>query len=84
MGVVDETCQRGHGESAVNAFITTHARRGKAHLMLQRARGRMAPLDYNEMRFVVEEWVEAAVNLGKEDLRVMDMLIKMQRSRVLS
>lgn len=84
MGVVDEICQRGHGESAVNAFITTHARRGKAHLMLQRARGRMAPLDYNEMRFVVDEWVEAAVNLGKEDLRVMDMLIKMQRSRVLS
>lgn len=84
MGVVDEVCQKGQGESAVDAFIATHARRRKAHLMLQRARGRMAPLDYNEMRLVVDEWVEAALALGTDDLRVMDMLIKMQRSRVLS
>ena len=84
MGVVDEICEKGQGKNAVDAFIAVHAKRRTAHLMLQRARSRMVPLDYDEMRRVVDEWVEAAIALGKDDLRVMDMLIKMQRGLVLN
>jgi DSF synthase len=84
LGVIDEVCQKGQGQSAVDAFIAIHSRRRKAHLMLQRARARMTPLDYDEMRLVVDEWVDAATALEPDDLRVMDMLIKMQRGRVLT
>lgn len=81
MGVVDEVCARGQGEMAVEKFIGVHARHRPARLMLQRGRHRIAPLDREELRRVVDEWTETALALGKTELRVMEMLIKMQRSR---
>jgi DSF synthase len=78
MGLIDEICPRGEGNLAVENFIAGHAKRGLARKMLQRAKRRMAPLDYAEMLTVVEEWVEVALKLSEEELRVMDMLIKMQ------
>jgi DSF synthase len=78
MGVIDEICERGDGNFAVEKFIATHTKRRTARLMLQRARHRLAPLDYSEMLTVVDEWVEVALGLSEEELRVMDMLIMMQ------
>ncbi|QBB70516.1 enoyl-CoA hydratase [Pseudolysobacter antarcticus] len=82
MGVVDEICARGEGEVAVEKFIAEHSRHRIARLMLQRSRHRLAALSYEELRIVVEEWAETAVNLSAPHLRVMDMLIDMQRARV--
>lgn len=83
MGVVDEICPNGEGRLAVEKFVATHAKRRVARLMLQRSRHRVAPLDYQELLTVVEEWVETAMALGPDDLRVMEMLIRMQQgSRV--
>jgi DSF synthase len=83
-GVVDEICPRGQGEVTVEKFIAGHARHQTARMMLQHSRYRLAPLNYDELRTVVDEWVEAAMVLGEADLRVMDMLIKMQRADILS
>ena len=52
-----------------------------ARLMLQRSRYRIAPLDYEELLTVVDEWVETAKQISKEDLRVMEMLGLMQDGR---
>ena len=82
MGVVDELCPTGQGIAAVERFIAAHAKHRMARLMLQRGRHRLAPLNYIELRTVVDEWVEAAMMLGENDLRVMDMLIQMQRAGV--
>lgn len=82
MGVVDELCPTGQGTAAVEKFIAAHAKHRMARLMLQRSRHRLAPLNYIELRTVVDEWVEAAMMLGENDLRVMDMLIQMQRAGV--
>jgi DSF synthase len=82
MGVVDEVCPQGKGVLAVENFITAHHRHRSARLSLQHGRHRLAPLSYEELRTVVSEWVEAAMNLAEVDLRVMDMLIQMQRARV--
>jgi len=81
MGIVDEVCPKGQGEAAVEKFIAGHAKHRTARLMLQRSRHRIARLDRMELRTVVDEWVETAMGLGKEDLRVMEMLVQMQRSR---
>jgi len=79
-GVVDEICAKGEGALAVHRFIVNHSKHRNARLMLQRARQRMAPLDYRELLTVVEEWVQAAMNLSDADLKVMDMLIRLQRT----
>ncbi len=81
MGIIDEICPTGHGIAAVEKFIATHAKRRLTRLSLQRGRQRLAPLNYDELRTVVDEWVEAAMVLAEDDLRVMDMLIQMQQAR---
>ena len=82
MGLVDEVCPTGQGEITVERFIESHARNRTARMAVQRARNRMAPLNYTELKTVVDEWVDAAMALNEENLRVMDMLIQMQRARI--
>jgi DSF synthase len=82
-GVVDELCSKGQGVFTVEKFISAHARHQTARLMLQHSRYRLAPLNYEELRTVVDEWVEAAMELAEADLRVMDMLIKMQKADII-
>jgi DSF synthase len=81
MGVVDEICPSGTGEAAVRHFIARHARQRAARHMVQRSRQRLASSDLEEMRRIVDEWVELAVALSPQQLRVMDMLIMMQGAR---
>ncbi len=78
-GVVDELCPKGEGRLAVERFVANHSKHRDARMALQRARYRMAPLDYRELSTVVDEWVEAAMKLSEADLKVMDMLIRLQR-----
>lgn len=79
MGLVDEICLRGEGLLATERFIARHAARRPARQMLQRSRHRVAPLDYNEMLKIVDEWVETAMGLREDELKVLDMLVTMQR-----
>lgn len=80
MGIVDEVCPKGRGVLAVEKFVAEHCKHAPARLALQRARVRLAPLNREELQRVVDEWVEIAMTLGQSDLRVMDMLIQMQRA----
>lgn len=82
-GIVDEVCARGQGPAAVEKFIAAHSRHRNARMMLQRSRYRLAPLSYDELHMVVDEWVEAAMDLGEADLRVMEMLVRMQQAEIL-
>jgi DSF synthase len=81
MGIVDELCAKGEGVTAVEKFIAGHAKRRVARMMLQRSRYRVAPLDYQELLTVVDEWVSTAMELTSDELRVMEMLIRMQQGR---
>ena len=80
MGIVDGLCPQGQGVLAVEKFIADHRKHAPARLALQRARTRLAPLSLDELHRVVEDWVEIAMTLGEGELRVMDMLIQMQRA----
>jgi DSF synthase len=82
LGVIDEICARGDGKAAVEKFIARHAKQRVARQLLQRSRHRIAPLDQQELYTVVDEWADAAMALGETELRVMDMLIKMQRATI--
>nr|WP_314622978.1 crotonase/enoyl-CoA hydratase family protein [uncultured Noviherbaspirillum sp.] len=76
MGLVDEVCSKGDGVTAVERHIARHA-----HRRVRRAVERTSPLDLAELQQVVEDWVELALGLKPEALRVMDMLISMQHRR---
>ncbi len=80
MGVIDEVCATGRGETAVREFIAEHGKRRKARMALQRARARMQPLDYVEMATVVDEWVDTALQLDEDEIRVLETLVRMQRA----
>jgi DSF synthase len=78
MGLVDEVVPRGAGELAVERYIREHASRRKARMMVRQAVRRSAGIDPDEGRRVVEDWVEAAMQLAPEEVRAMEMLILMQ------
>jgi DSF synthase len=78
MGLVDEVVPQGAGELAVERYIRDHASRRKSRMMVRQAVRRMAGLDYAEGSRVVEDWVEAAMQLSPEEVRAMEMLILMQ------
>lgn len=80
MGIVDIVCKTGEGERAVEAYIANHAKRTNARLKIQASRHRVAPINYNEGLRVVNDWVELATKLSKDELRTLDMLIMMQQS----
>jgi DSF synthase len=82
MGVVDAVCSKGQGIAAVDKFIANHSKQRVARQLLQRSRHRLARLDYEELSMVVDEWADAAMNLAEPQLRVMDMLINLQRASV--
>jgi len=80
MGVVDELCERGTGLAAVQKFVRRHSRHSTARMALQRSRYRLAPLDYDDLRAVVDDWVDAAMSLKKSDLSIMEQLLRMQNA----
>ena len=80
MGVIDEVCPTGRGEAAVREFVAEHSKRRKARMALQRARTRMQPLDYAELATVVDEWVDTALQLDADEIRVLETLVRMQRT----
>lgn len=80
MGVVDELCPNGTGVSTAHKFIRKHARHGASRLALQRSRYRLAPLDYQDLRAVVDDWADAAMALKKTDLAIMEQLLRMQQA----
>lgn len=78
MGVIDEVCARGAGVQTTRDYIANHVKNRRPRMMVQRSRHRLAPLDYAELTQVVNEWSDLAMDLGAAELRVMDMLIRMQ------
>lgn len=82
LGVIDEICEQGDGKLAVEKFIEQHSKQRVARQLVQRSRHRIAPLDLTELYTVVDEWADAAMALPDQQLRVMDMLINLQRAAV--
>lgn len=80
MGIVDIVCKTGEGVRAAEDYIANHAKRANARLKIQASRHRVSSFDYKEGLQVVNDWVELAMNLSKEELRTLDMLIMMQQA----
>ncbi len=84
MGVVDVLAEDGEGRYAAQAYIERNARKHNAYSAVYAARRRVHPVAEQELRDVVDIWVDAALNLQAPDLRKMERLAAAQAKRVLA
>jgi DSF synthase len=82
LGVVDILAEDGEGEMIVREYIDRNSRKHNAHRAIYRARRRCNPVPYEELRDIVDIWVDAALELKEPDLRKMARLTTAQSRRV--
>jgi DSF synthase len=82
IGVVDVIAEDGEGETAVRDLIARGARKHNAHTAMYQARRRVHPLAFEELRDIVDLWVDAALRLTEADLRKMSHLTAAQNRRL--
>ena len=81
LGVVDILAEDGQGENAVRDYIARNRRKHNAHKAMYRSKRRINPLTYEELRDIVDIWLDAAMELGEQDLRKMTRLVEAQGRR---
>ena len=84
MGIVDVLAEDGMGEEAVHDYIAKNSRKHNAHRAVFQARRRVNPVTLDELRDVVDIWVEAALNLTEMDIKKMLRLTAAQERRMAS
>jgi DSF synthase len=82
MGIVDVLADNGQGESVVRDYIDSNRRKWNAHYAMFQARQRVRPVTLEELRDVVDIWVDAALRLPEQDLRKMERLVASQDRRM--
>lgn len=79
LGLVDVLVEDGRGEEAVYEYVEKQARRSNGYMALKKARQRFNPVTYQEMMDITDVWVEAALQVGEKDLKVMDRFVRSQQ-----
>lgn len=78
IGIVTHLAEPGEGENAVRDFISKSNRRHAGLVHARRASRIAAPIPLEEMRTIVDEWAEAALQLREQDLKLMLRLANAQ------
>jgi DSF synthase len=78
LGVVDVLAEAGEGQRAARAYIAANRTRRNAHSAIYKVRRRVNPVPLEELRDVVDTWVEAALALEEADLRKMTRIAAAQ------
>lgn len=78
LGLVDVVVEPGEGVAATQDYIQRNMRKFNAHSAIYRSGRVVKPVSYQELRQVVDLWVEAALQLSSSDLRKMERLVKAQ------
>jgi DSF synthase len=81
MGIVDILAEDGEGEAALNAWIRRSDRRHGALRAIYQARRRVNPVTYEELSDIVDSWVDTALGLKEQDLKMMEKLVAAQNRR---
>jgi len=82
MGIVDVLADDGDGESAVLDYIERNARKFNAQHAMCRTRRQVNPVTSEELRGVVDIWVDTAMAVSEPDLRKMEKLAHAQKRRL--
>lgn len=76
--LVDLVVEDGEGEAAIEAVVRTVTPRLRGTLAALEARRLAAPITYEVLMQIVEQWTEAAMTLTDRDLRLMERLARAQ------
>jgi len=79
LGVVDVLAEDGEGEATVLEYVQRQKRRANGFQAIQRARQRFNPVTYQELLDITTIWVDAALQLGDNDLKMMNRLARAQQ-----
>lgn len=82
MGIVDLVVEDGKGEEAVRSYIARNSRKHAIHRTIRDVKRRVNGLTYEELRDIVDLWVDAAMNLDENDLRRIERLRSAQAKRI--
>lgn len=78
MGVVDILAEKGEGELAVYDYIKRAERASNGYRALREVKDITNPVTYKELIDITTIWVDAALRLGKRDLKMMERLVSRQ------
>jgi len=81
MGLIHMLVEPGQGEAALRDYLAHRGRRFTSQSAVYQARRKSQPLPYDELRDIVEIWVETALRLQDIDLRKMERLVAAQDKR---
>ncbi len=79
MGLVDILAEPGEGEAEVYKLVKKRKRQANSYRALRRVRDTCNDASYQELKDIVDIWVDAAFELDSRDLRMMERLVKRQR-----
>jgi DSF synthase len=83
MGIVNALAETGKGRETVEKFIRKHSQSYNGMQAVQLARQRYHPVNYEELMDITRIWVDAALKVKPNDLRMMEQLVKAQ-ARIIS
>ena len=78
LGLVDILAEPGEGETEVYKLIKKRNRQANSYRALRRVRDTCNDASYQELKDIVDIWVDAAFELDSRDLRMMERLVKRQ------
>ena len=78
LGVVDELTADGAGLEVVRSIIKSRSRKRNSYRAMSIAKREFQAVSHDEMRRIVQVWVDAAMRLETRDLRMMARLVRAQ------
>jgi len=82
LGVVDILAEKGEGELAIYSYIKQAERATNSYRAMREIQDMTNQITYLELIDITKIWVEAALRLGKRDLRMMERLVSRQTARL--
>lgn len=82
MGAIDVLARDGEGEEAVKQYIEGHALQRSTRIAIHQSRDRINPITMEELRDIVDIWVELAMQVDEDSLRVMQRLVRAQNRKL--
>lgn len=81
MGVVDILAEKGEGELAIYKYIKQAERATNSYRAMREVQDITNQITHQELLDITRIWVDAALRLGKRDLRMMERLVSRQTAR---
>lgn len=81
MGLINILTEPGQGEATLREYLAGRGRRFTSQCAVYEARRKVQPMPYEELRDIVEIWVDTALRLQDIDLRKMERLVAAQDKR---